>query len=1027
MFEGRAWFWGLLLVVLAGCGGGGGGAGGGSTGGGDAGSGGGTGGGGTSSPQVISTSPASGEQGVALESMLTATFNESINGTSAQAGFQLYTSDESPVFGNVTLQASGTIAVFSPDTFLDEYTEYTAIIQVSDSALNPMPSAYEWSFRTEDLTAPNTTASVAAGLYNTQLNVTLSCDDGAGSGCASTYYSVDGTAPSLPYAGGIAIGEGETTLRFYSEDNEGQAEPVQEVTYTVDLTPPELVQPTTPATDATEVPRNTVVSVTFSEAVNADQINSTNFYLDNGMPGTVSYDAVTYTATLTPAMRMECDTSYQVTLASGISDLAGNTLPGDQQFSFTVTSDCTAPATVPSVAAGRYDQSSLDVSLSCTDAVSGCARILYTVDGSTPSLPPLNGTLVEASSSGVISLPEGISRLRYYAEDHAGNAEPVQEELYLVSSDGLLYAAADSGLMVGTGPNADDFERLELSAQYNLALDDTTGRLWGGEDSLRYSDDMGASWHRVHLDSRSSTNVSVQDIAAQGSRVALATGEGVILTDDSFGTYVLSDSGDGLASSSVNSVVFSGNNIFALSSSKVFVSHSYGETFEPAGVAEGLSGIDFLRLETSEDVIFASGHSGLAVSTDQGQSFTFYDSSNGLGSDLVYSAYSENGAWYVLTGAGVSVSADQGATFSNTAITMQTPLEITAQGANVFVVARESFAPDNTLFVSHDGGATFGSKITTANGLRYDLVTEVAADDTHVVVGGGGGVSVSLDGGMTFSQPGLSSGAPTALLDSSGRLFLATLSGLSFSDDGGITFQSRGVAHGLGSERLNDLALSSGAIYAATDNGLAASSDNGSTFTTSTDVDGLASNSVNALADHNGTLYVGTDLGLSRPATKGGKAYESLTSLDGLSADRVENVFSYNGSLYVTPEQSSDDFSISANDGASWTVHTIDGPAIGGGGQIRDLYVDASGIHMAIATVLAVSTDGGTSFSMNPALDALSPFNTHHIDKTGSYLYVGASNGLAISPDAGSSFVLREGGASSDVVLDVVQATLYLP
>lgn len=1018
MFKGRGWFPGLLLAVLAGCGGGGGGgaAGGGSTGGGDA-----------SPPEVVSTSPSSNEQGVSLDPTVTATFNEAIDGTSAQAGFQLYTSGGSPVFGTITLQASGTTAVFIPDASLVEYSEYTALIQVFDSDLNPMPSAYEWSFRTEDLTAPSTTASVAAGLYNTPLNVTLSCDDGAGSGCASSYYSVDGTAPSLPYTGGIAIAEGETTLRFYSVDNEGQTESVQQLTYTVDLTPPEMVQPTTPATDATEVPRNTVVSVTFSEAVNADQVNSSNFYLDNGMPGTVAYDELTYTAILTPSMRLGCGTPYQVTLASAISDLAGNSLPGDQQFSFTVTSDCTAPATVPSVAAGRYDQSSLDVSLSCTDAVSGCARILYTVDGSTPSLSPLNGTLVEASSSGVISLPEGISRLRYYAEDHAGNAEPVQEVLYLVSSDGLLYAAADSGLMVGTGPDADDFERLELGAQYNLAMDETTGRLWGGEGSLRYSDDMGASWHRVHLVSRSSTNVNVRGIAAQGSRVALATGEGVILTDDSFGTYVFRDSGNGLPSSSVNSVVFSDNDIFALSSSKMFVSHSYGETFEPAGVAEGLPGIDFLRLETSEDLIFASGHSGLAVSTDQGQSFALYDSSKGLGSDLVYSAYSENGVWYVLTGAGVSVSADQGASFSNTAITMQTPLEITAQGTNVFVVAQESFAPDNTLFVSHDGGATFGSPITTADGLRYDLVTEVAADDTHVVVGGGGGVSVSLDGGMTFSQPGLSSGVPTALLDSSGRLFLATLSGLSFSDDGGVTFQSRGVAHGLGSERLNDLALSGGAIYAATDNGLAASSDNGSTFTTFTDADGLASNSVNALADHNGTLYVGTDLGLSRPATKGGKAYESLTSLDGLSADRVENVFSYGGSLYVTPEWSSDGFSISANDGASWTVQAIDGNAIGGGGQIRDLYVDASGIHMAIATVLAVSADGGMTFSMNLAFDALSAFNTHHIDKVGSYLYVGVSDGLAISPDDGGSFVLREGGASSDVVLDNVKATLYIP
>ena len=62
--------------------------------------------------------------------------------------------------------------------------------------------------------------------------MSLSCDDGAGIGCADTYYCLGaGCTPTTLYSTGLNFGE-DTTLRYYSEDTLGNAETVQEDVYT---------------------------------------------------------------------------------------------------------------------------------------------------------------------------------------------------------------------------------------------------------------------------------------------------------------------------------------------------------------------------------------------------------------------------------------------------------------------------------------------------------------------------------------------------------------------------------------------------------------------------------------------------------------------------------------------------------------------------------------------------------------------------------------------------------------------------
>jgi DNA-binding beta-propeller fold protein YncE len=90
-----------------------------------------------------------------------------------------------------------------------------------------------------------TTATPAGGLYGAPKVVTLTANEPA-----TVYYTVDGTMPAVggpstltgpSPLGGIAIGAGGTTLKFFSVDSAGNVEsPVHAETYTVDVTVPDI-------------------------------------------------------------------------------------------------------------------------------------------------------------------------------------------------------------------------------------------------------------------------------------------------------------------------------------------------------------------------------------------------------------------------------------------------------------------------------------------------------------------------------------------------------------------------------------------------------------------------------------------------------------------------------------------------------------------------------------------------------------------------------------------------------------------
>ncbi len=122
--------------------------------------------------------------------------------------------------------------------------DYTVVAQATDSAGNRSPEKRK-NFSTKagkipDRTPPVTVISPAGGTYKTPQNLTLTCTDAGGSGCKATYYTTDGTAPTIKsplYRGPFAVFK-TTTVKFFSTDKAGNSETAKKENYTIQPPPP---------------------------------------------------------------------------------------------------------------------------------------------------------------------------------------------------------------------------------------------------------------------------------------------------------------------------------------------------------------------------------------------------------------------------------------------------------------------------------------------------------------------------------------------------------------------------------------------------------------------------------------------------------------------------------------------------------------------------------------------------------------------------------------------------------------------
>jgi hypothetical protein len=120
-------------------------------------------------------------------------------------------------------------------------------------------------------------------------------------------------------------------------------------------TPPTAVSAGPPSAAAGACP-NTMVTVTFSEAMNPSTINATTLTLTGpalaAVAGTVSYDVASKTATFSPSASLALNTLYTATVTTGAQDTFANALASNFVWTFTTgnTACLAGPPTVVSVA-----------------------------------------------------------------------------------------------------------------------------------------------------------------------------------------------------------------------------------------------------------------------------------------------------------------------------------------------------------------------------------------------------------------------------------------------------------------------------------------------------------------------------------------------------------------------------------------------------------------------------------------------------------------------------------------------------
>jgi hypothetical protein len=115
---------------------------------------------------------------------------------------------------------------------------------------------------------------------------------------------------------------------------------------TRDETPPTVLG-FTPANGQTGVGPNPPITVTFSEAMDANTINTSTITLKvassgAAVAGTVTYAAATHVATFTPSAPLSAPVTYTIGVSTGVKDVAGNALATAASSSFT-TADLTPP------------------------------------------------------------------------------------------------------------------------------------------------------------------------------------------------------------------------------------------------------------------------------------------------------------------------------------------------------------------------------------------------------------------------------------------------------------------------------------------------------------------------------------------------------------------------------------------------------------------------------------------------------------------------------------------------------------
>jgi hypothetical protein len=231
------------------------------------------------------------------------------------------------------LTYSGPFTITSPG-------EYTIKYYSIDGAGNK-ESERSTSFKI-DKTLPVITCMVngtmgSDGWYRSDVIVSFNASDPGPSGLARAEYSLDGTSWK-PIEMVTLSNEGLYSIRYRATNNAG-TQVNGERSIGIIKTPPRIAS-YTPESEASGVFVDSQVTVNFEGRLNASTVTPESFYLTDGSE---RVDAIVRcdengTAVLQPLSGLWPETTYTAYVTEGVKDLAGNSVAGAPEWSFTTGS-----------------------------------------------------------------------------------------------------------------------------------------------------------------------------------------------------------------------------------------------------------------------------------------------------------------------------------------------------------------------------------------------------------------------------------------------------------------------------------------------------------------------------------------------------------------------------------------------------------------------------------------------------------------------------------------------------------------
>ncbi len=318
-------------------------------------------------PVVISTSPSNLSASVALDQIITVTFNEAMDlltitpsvftlssAGGGRVGGKTKSSDE--ISGTLTYDSLTHTMSFVPGTKPKSNTTYTGTVgtAIKDFLGNALQTPYVWSFTTGATVSPKVISTdpannATAVFLNKKVTVTFSAPMDPLTLTPTTFTlkhgstAVEGTVSDTGTTASFTPSSALLPNTLYTSTITTGAKNLQGVvvandyvwTFTTGTIAAPRVNSTDPANLATGVAFNKVVSAVFSEAMNSLTITTATFTVMNGaisIPGTVNYTGTT--ATFTPTSNLTSGNTYTATITTGAKNVAGTSLANDYVWTF---------------------------------------------------------------------------------------------------------------------------------------------------------------------------------------------------------------------------------------------------------------------------------------------------------------------------------------------------------------------------------------------------------------------------------------------------------------------------------------------------------------------------------------------------------------------------------------------------------------------------------------------------------------------------------------------------------------------